>query len=650
MGQIDYVDYLTGLHNRQGVHEFLEGLSENEVIHYMFLDIDNFKTVNDVYGHQAGDETLVIFSRILRECMKDALIARMGGDEFVIVLTGKREKQELSDIAGTIIRRVRQQGKEQVYLSLITVSIGIVRNFSGGEKRDMLMFDSDCAMYEAKRRGKDCYVFFEEIEEQVKQEREMGQQAKDAMNPRQFQFYFQGLMNLQNSLVEQTVVVVEWSAKNNTVWKSREYRPLMEKLGIIRQVDLIIFKKLCQEIAPYRKNSVNYKTICIELTHLLFLDDNLGDMLIDIMSPYGLAPRDFDLGIDESAFSRRDAYKLLANLNRLVEEGFHLTLCHFGKDFSCFRYLRDLPVRSIQFDHSFLKENLGNHRGRKIIKSMVRLGKDLKMLVSAAGVAEKKEVEYLNEYGCNAAYGEFYNLPMKLEDYIGFVGKIMADHKSYVAYPFIRDLCTDGGSLPGKPEGDRITFGRGINDMWGAIYFPGGDVGREVVVLPGELFASDSYTVSMWVKMESVVPWGSIVYMRYAGGFASLIPNAGDGISIFRINEDENVDIWHDVLCRSVEKGKWNMLTVTYNAYSETSVYYINGRKAGKRLNVPVLSACRQVILGGDPFQKSFHGWISAFMVFESVKTAEEIEKLYQDFLCEPGFVGSIEEYWMDKD
>lgn len=138
--------------------------------------------------------------------------------------------------------------------------------------------------------------------------------------------------------------------------------------------------------------------------------------------------------------------------------------------------------------------------------------------------------------------------------------------------------------------------------------------------------------------------------MRYLAGFASLVYNIGDGVSAFRISEDDYINVWHDVLCRAVNLNKWSMLSITYDAFSETARYYINGRKAGYRTNVPTLISCRQVVLGGDPFQKSFRGTVSALMIYDSAKTDTEIASLYRSFYEEPGFRGELEEYWMDME
>ena len=161
-----------------------------------------------------------------------------------------------------------------------------------------------------------------------------------------------------------------------------------------------------------------------------------------------------------------------------------------------------------------------------------------------------------------------------------------------------------------------------------------------MINFPEQLFSGDSFTIALWIKPDAVWSWGSVVYTAYLNGFASIVPFAGEGISIFRIYEEGDLNGWHDILCRASDLHRWTFITVTYDAYSESTRYYINGVKSGMQVNVPIMYSCRGVMLGGDPFQKSYTGSVSAFMVFDRAKTEEEIRELYQSFLDEPGFRG----------
>lgn len=145
-------DYLTGLYNRKGLYEKYDEMSGKGKIHFMFLDLDNFKTVNDVYGHKSGDELLIATGRLLQECVPEALAVRLGGDEFVMMLFGEKSREELAGAAGRILEQMRRQGKEMDFFTVVSMSIGVVWNASYDTDLEQLLSQSDAAMYEAKHR------------------------------------------------------------------------------------------------------------------------------------------------------------------------------------------------------------------------------------------------------------------------------------------------------------------------------------------------------------------------------------------------------------------------------------------------------------------------------------------------------------------
>ena len=650
MGENNNIDYLTGLYNRKGQYEYFADAANKSYVSAMFMDLDNFKTVNDVYGHQAGDMVLAAFARILKECAPEGVSVRMGGDEFIVIFFGEQTKEQLSDIAEMIIAKTRESQSSLQYMSMISVSAGIIRNETDVQDLEQLLVKSDTAMYQAKQQGKSCYVFYRDIEEKIFLQKTMVDSAVSALRQGCFHISYAPVLNLQNSRLEQTDVYVSWRKDKDTVWKPEEYRPVLERNGFIRELDLHIFEAVCRDLYVFQKKYEVGLKIRIQLSRLLFLDDRIPEKLSEIMEKYQVEAKDLDLSIEETALGQRDSENLIENMNRLVEMGFSLSLINFGKNFFGIRYLRKLPIHMIQFDSAYLKDNIQNHVGRKVIKTLVKLGKELKLTVGAKGITKKDEVIFLRECGCDVAEGQFYSMPLKLKDYVKYAMKKISSGDYCITYPFQGDLCSSAGTLEGTVHGDGIVFSEGVSEKWGGIYFPGGDIGKNVVYLPESLFSANDYTLSFWIKPEAVTPWGSVLYMRYLAGFASLVYNIGDGVSAFRISEDDYINVWHDVLCRAVNLNKWSMLSITYDAFSETARYYINGRKAGYRTNVPTLISCRQVVLGGDPFQKSFRGTVSALMIYDSAKTDTEIASLYRSFYEEPGFRGELEEYWMDME
>ncbi|MCM1264494.1 MAG: EAL domain-containing protein [Butyrivibrio sp.] len=642
-------DYLTGLYNRKGLYEKFEELSGKDNIQFMFLDLDNFKAVNDVYGHKAGDNLLVATGNLLQKCIPEAIVVRLGGDEFVLMIFGNKSRVEIAYAADQILLQMSQKGKEMDFFTVVSMSIGIVWNAPCDTGLEQLLNESDAAMYEAKQNGKSCYLFYNDLEEKFLIEKEMEERVEHALKEKQFEIRYQPVFNMQSSRLEQAEALVVWRKDDKTVWETKDYRPLFEKNSFVKALDLYTFEMVCRDIEGFHNAGRTKLKISVQLSRLLFMDDNLGNRLSEIMERYSVDASEIELALDEKAFSSRDADRLIASMEKLKNMGFFLSLIHFGEDFSGFRYLRRIPVDAIKFEKAYIKENIQNNRGRQIIKTLIKLGKDLKLLLIAQGIVDKEEVIFLSSCGCDAAAGSFYSGQFSAEEYLDYTLNQISDKEIVKSFRFKEGLFDESGEVEGEILGEGVKLAAGISDMWGGVFFPGGDIGQNLICLPGSLFAGNSYTLTLWIKPEYALEWTSVIYMRYLGGFASLVPYLGIGQSVYRISEDIDMNNgWHDTLCRTVALNKWCFIVVTYDSFSESVCYYINGRKAGYRVDVPTMISCRQVLLGGDPFQKSYRGYVSALKIYDCVKTAEEVQQLYASFFDEAGFCGERENFWLE--
>lgn len=647
----EYRDYLTALYNRRWLFEQSPLKEGEDKVSLLFMDLDNFKAVNDLYGHEEGDAVLSTFGKILQENAKGGFPVRMSGDEFVLVLPGAREKEALQGIYETLDNAILEEARELPAMSVITLSAGIARDQDPAEGLQQIINRADNAMYAAKREGKRCCVFFEDIEEKALFEQDLADHAQEGLEKGQFHILFYPVLNIQNLMLEQTNIFVAWERENGEVISPKDYFGIMESTGFIRQLNLYFFEELCKNYdLNIHRASVNQDIrFSIHVSWLLLIERNIDKRLKEILDRYGVSADRIILAVDEASVSERESEAVIRSMNKLKKLGFSFNLIHFGKSFSSIRLFRELPVDTIAFDPNWLRDNLADEEGRKIVKSMIRLAKETGRRIHAIMLDDPKQVEYLSAYGCDGVQGTLYTEAMTFDEYKEFALKKMAMDAS-VVYRFRGNLEAEQEGYGGEMIGDGVAFSEGITDHWGSIRFPGGDIGRNVVNLPAKLFAKNSFTISLWVKPETVGNWSSVIYMRFLGGFISVVPysNAEDGISVFRVSEDQNVGVWHDVTCRSIRTKEWSFLTATYDSGTQKSRYFINGRFAGVRNEVPTLIGCREVQLGGDPFQKPFDGEISALTIDCYAKTDAEISAQYKSFLSEPNFRGAIEEYWKD--
>ena len=636
----DAFDFLTGLYNRKGLYEKYNELPSDVARHLMFLDLDNFKAVNDVYGHHAGDKLLVNTGKLLKECAPDAEVVRLGGDEFVMLFCGDISRNEITKKAEKILKSVSRLNRQMQVYTMVSVSIGIIWNASGDVDVEHLLGQSDAAMYQAKQNGKNNYVFYNDLEAKFLMEEEMEELAEEALINEQFEVRYFPVMHMQSSRLVHSHVNVRWRKDENTIWGTEDFRPLFERNGFVRKLDLYIFERVCHDIMSLHEQGREGLVFSVRISRLLFVDESLGESLKEIMDKYGVRPDELELNIGETAFSARNVNKLIEAMSNLKKHGFSISIIDFGKDFSSFRYLRSINVDCVKFDKDYLKENLSTSRGRHIIKTLIKLGKELKLLVVAMGLTTKDDVTTISGYGCDAAGGSYYGDPLFFEDYIKYIEKYMSYSGANKAFMFKNNLNDLDGNICGEIIGEGIEFAPGISDNWGSIRFPGGKHGENVVSFPRTLFSTNSYTIALWLKPEEFNAWTSILYMRFMEGFASLVPSVGGGLGVFRIKEDNDATGWPDTFCRAVALDKWSFIAITYDAYTESVRYFIDGLKTGYRDDVPTLISCREVLLGGDPFQLSYKGYVSGLVVYDTVKTDEEIAELYNSFLREPGFCG----------
>lgn len=217
-------------------------------------------------------------------------------------------------------------------------------------------------------------------------------------------------------------------------------------------------------------------------------------------------------------------------------------------------------------------------------------------------------------------------------------------------FPFWTDYAAVNGTMQAVPLGEGVHLTEGISANWGGVLFDGGNVRENVLQLPPELLASDSYSICMWIKPLELNGWSSVLYARYNNGFMSMVPYSPDHSTIYRVHQDSFVAQFHDILIRMVQRNKWSFLCVTFDAVTCVGRLYLNGRLAGEAEDIPQLPACKQILLGGDPFQKSFCGYVSGLVFCDSVMTETEIGDIYNDFCNDPGFAGDREEFWMEGD
>lgn len=645
------IDILTGLYNRSGLYENFGDFVNGDIFSLLFMDLDNFKTVNDVYGHSEGDNLLSVIGEIINIVAEDALKVRLGGDEFLIIIKGRKTREELIDFSEKLFDAIRMKKNYSPGFSVISSSIGIVLNATVDEDINKLLNKADVALYSAKSRGKACYVFYNDMEEKITKENNISRMAGEAVEKQHFKIKFHPIMHMQTSKIVRIDAYAIWYLDDNSILLSKDYRPVFERTGFIKKFDMYIFELICREIQQIKREIKKIPRVSVVFSRITLLNPELPDNMLDIMDRYEVTVNDIEISVEESIFGIRGNERIVEAMNILDSKGFCMSVTKFGKDFSCVKYLKALPIESIRFDSKFLDDNYDDIKGRQTIKTFVRMGKEYNLLVIGYGVDSNEKIKFLDGCGCDAMSDAYNTNQFEIDELIPYLKEHCNLEEEITSFKFNGNLTTTNGKYTGEIRGEGIEFGKGINNEWGAVIFHGGEINENVISLPKEIFYENSYTISMWIKPECPQILTSAIYMRYMGGFASVMPYRRNNVtSTFRIHEDSDVSVWHDASTRSVKPGTWNHLVVSYDSYNETMRYYINGRKGSTYTGAPVLVNCREVILGGDPFQESFKGAISGLIIYDGVKSDNEVRKLYESFKNVEGFCGVSEKFWLENE
>lgn len=639
----EFTDHLTKVLNRAGLFHSYDNLIKDTSFQLLFFDIDNFKTINDIYGHKSGDEALIRFSNILTtNAPQNSYVVRLGGDEFIMLIAENKSRESIEELASNILSDTRKLKEENRIFEVMSCSIGILTNISNNTSLENALNLADKAMYYSKEAGKDTFVFYSDFEDKIKRETEIEKNAVKALDEGQFTICYHPSINLHSSKLIRTEACCIWTLPDGAVLGRNDFRPILEMNGFIKEVDLYIFEKACEDLVKFKDKSGKQGIIGVQLSYLHILDEHLPERLFKIMEKYGVSASDFDINVDENAFGKRTAIeKIVKNLNTLSEKGFNISLSKFGEDFSSVRYLSMLPLFALKFDGEFISENLNKEIAERVLKSTTELGKGYKFRTIACDVNDNEAMLNLAKCGFDAASGDYFCKKLCFDDYLNYLIENMSDDESTVSYRFKNNLKDEKGFNEAVIVGHNIEYVEGITNKYGALKFPGGPVKTNLIQLPPSLFENGSYTVSMWIKPLELQNWVSAFYIRYIDGFSSFMPNISGGRSMFRTCEDAILDKWNDAMSGAVGTNKWVYISFSFDSYTQIGRLFVNGELGASITDVPALKSPSDVWLGGDSFQISYCGLISALQIDNSPLTPETIMERYKAFITDGADISS---------
>ena len=420
-------DPLTGLPNRRALQERLEILLSDPHLQpvLLFLDLDNFKVINDSLGHQVGDNVLQAVAQRLKNALPvGAELYRLGGDEFTILLTESLTPSPLSldQLAEEIQNHLVTPFEIAQRTFILSASIGIATTSTSAPSE--LLRHADTAMYQAKKSGRARYAFFEtSLETSARARFELELELRRALNSDELRAYFQPIVNLRNGSVVAMEALARWQHPERGFISPAEFIPIAEETGLILPVGMQILKLSCRTAHHWHCSGLAVG-ISVNVSALQLRDQRFVESVAQVLSETGLAPKFLTLEITESVLMT-DTQKNLGVLEQLTQLGVHLAIDDFGTGYSSMAYLSELPVQNLKIDRMFvnrLADSAQQGRGSNaIIRAVVALARSQGMTVTAEGIETLSQLQQLQSLGCDHGQGYYFARPLSTHDTLLFL-------------------------------------------------------------------------------------------------------------------------------------------------------------------------------------------------------------------------------------
>ena len=389
----------------------------------LFLDLDNFKVINDSLGHEAGDELLIRVGKRLRKSLRPSdTAARIGGDEFVVLLDVKDGAAEASRVAGRILDALRIPFLLQKRELVVNASVGIVIGGAKDHSGD-LMRNADLAMYRAKARGKAHYeVFVPDIHYKALERLKLEEDLRRAIEQDELRTNYQPQVRLDTGQMAGMEALVRWEHPQRGLILPEEFIPVAEESNLIIPIGKWILREACRQASQWQTQHPGdpYLTISVNLSAHQILRPELVGEVAEILEETGLAARDLNLEITESVIMG-EAQTNVEILEGLKELGVQLAIDDFGTGYSSLSYLNRFPVDCLKIDRSFVEDLLGSSGNTTVVSSIVALAHALGMQVIAEGVETEEQLTKLRDLGCDQAQGYLFSKPLVREEASGLV-------------------------------------------------------------------------------------------------------------------------------------------------------------------------------------------------------------------------------------
>lgn len=410
-------DPLTELPNRRRAHENVtlelkQAWQQKKKVAILYLDIDNFKNVNDAFGHQVGDRLLQLVAKRIASCCKDqAQACHIGGDDFMIYSTYEHA-EDIEKLAKSLLREARVPFSIESKQIFISLSIGIARYPDDSNDLVGLMKYADIALFESKKSGRNRYSYFNhELDRLLKRRNTIEAELRQALERNEVHMVYQSKNDIKTGHIIGFEALMRWNSQALGPVRPDEFIEIAEKTGLIQGLGAFALVQATNDLLDFQKLSTRPLKMAINLSLRQLNDDSVIAILSRLIQETNIDPSQLELEMTETLLAENKE-ALLPKLDALLDLGLSLSIDDFGTGYSSLSYLTTFPVSTVKIDRAFVKDMAHNNSDATLTQTIIAMAHSLGMQVVAEGIEDKEQLAMLDEYGCDIGQGYYFSKPL----------------------------------------------------------------------------------------------------------------------------------------------------------------------------------------------------------------------------------------------
>ena len=448
-----YSDVLTGLGNRKlFLDKFREMLNDrdeaDDLLVLMYLDLDEFKRINDTMGHDVGDSLLKIVGKRLTACIGDVgVVARIGGDEFVVMMPNTSRWGQVVRLAERILEELSKPMELQRQLITIEASIGITIAPCDGTNVNELMKNADLAMYHAKDQGRNNFQFYHPgMQAEARERLQLENELRRALDTAEFTVHYQPLVRLRDHEITGVEAFARWIRPNGVVVSPRRFIPLAEERGLISKLSSEIFKLVFNDAARLFKLAPGLN-VSLNLSSHEVYDPEFPDRVTRFSEERGVPIHQLQLEINEQIF-QNSTETLVQKIHQLKDIGVSIVMDDLGTSALSLRSLRSLPIDILKISAEFLRDITSDDKSLGVISAIMKMAHKLRITIVAKGIDHRKQLEIMTKRGCDLVQGHLFSDPVDIERLCALIEDMGIQGYLYT-HPLGWISCPPNGDQPG---------------------------------------------------------------------------------------------------------------------------------------------------------------------------------------------------------